>query len=101
MWRAMKGSGNKIPAAQHPPEGPPSASLTKCSKDPVSFGRTHGDEGIPSVLYTARSPHPGSPSVYYRMGFWEDVEVAKAAEAKAEASKAAHPNGAGLLVDLQ
>ena len=35
------------------------------------------------------------------MGSWEDVEVAKAAEAKAEASKAANPNDAGLVVDLQ
>ena len=82
MWRAMKGSGNTIPAAQHPPEGPPSASLTNCSKD-----KGEGTEGIPSVLHTARSPRPGTPSVYYRIGSWEDVEVAKAAEAKAEASK--------------
>ena len=35
------------------------------------------------------------------MGSWEDVEVAKAAEAKAEASKAANPNDAGLVVDWQ
>ena len=35
------------------------------------------------------------------MGSWEDVEVAKAAEAKVEASKAAKPNGAGLVVGLQ
>ena len=81
-----------MPAAQHPPEGPPSASLTKCSKD-----KGKGNGGIPSVLYTARSPHPGTPSVYYRIGSWEDVEAAKAAEANAEASKAANPNDASTL----
>ena len=76
--------------------GPHSASLATCSKD-----KGKGNEGIPSVLYTARSPHPGSPSVYYRIGSWEDVEAAKAAEAKAEASKAANSNDAGLVVDWQ
>ena len=62
--------------------GPPSASLTKCSKDKGKW-----NEGIPSVLYTARSPHPGTPSVYYRIGSWEDVEAAKAAEADAKAAQ--------------
>ena len=66
--------------------------MTKCSKD-----KWKGNEAIPSVLYTARSPHPGTPSVYYRIGSWEDVEAAKAAEANAEARKAANPNDASTL----
>ena len=93
---SLKGSGNNILAAQHPPEGPLRQRGARRSKD-----KGTGNEGIPSVLYTARSPHPGTPSVYYRIGSWEDVEAAKAAEAKAEASKAANPNGAGLVVDWQ
>ena len=97
---SLKGSGNNILAAQHPPEGPLRQRGARRSKDKGTGDEGTGDEGIPSVLYTARSPHPGTPSVYYRMGSLEGVEVAKAAEAKAEASKAANPNDAGLVVDV-
>ena len=89
---SLKRSGNNILAAQHPPEGPLRQRGARRSKD-----KGTGDEGIPSVLYTVRSPHPGTPSVYYRIGSWEDVEAAKAAEANAEASKAANPNDASTL----
>ena len=55
----------------------------------------------PSALYAVRYHHPGTPGVCYKIGSWEDVEAAKAAEAKAEASKAANPNDAGLVIDWQ
>ena len=104
MWRAMtslKRSGNNILAAQHPPEGPLRQRGARRSKDKGTGDEGTGDEDKDrSVLYTVRSPHPGTPSVYYRIGSWEDVEAAKAAEANAEASKAANPNDASNL-DLE